>query len=392
MRSLLWMVTLSCVATTQAYDVTWVDDKSIKEAAAKAAYGLVKFYTGNNTGVTPGNLPDPYNCWEAGVMFGTLIDYWWLTGDDGYNNITSQAMLHQAGTPGDYMPDNQMMTEGNDDQGFWAMAAMSAAEHNFPDPPEIPDGSPKPKPSSTNWTGNGRYENLRRVAIGNGQDCSNIVRTQWSYNTDIFLHGAAVLYNLTESDTWKKLVDGMMSDVWNKFVKNIILYEQFCKKHKQCNQDQRSFKGYLARWMAATSQVAAYTNTNITKLLKSSAQAVAKVCDGSPTRGYEGPAGTTCGFSWLDDSFDEIAGVGPQMNAVSIFTYTLMDKAKAPVTSKTGGTSKGNPVGGDTNSEKEVGKPKYKTIPTADKAGADILTFFIAMGVVGGTAFLVMEC
>jgi hypothetical protein len=36
--------------------------ESIKEAAAKAVYGLVKYYTGNNTGDTPGNLPDPYNC------------------------------------------------------------------------------------------------------------------------------------------------------------------------------------------------------------------------------------------------------------------------------------------------------------------------------------------
>ncbi|KAF4337237.1 DFG5 [Fusarium beomiforme] len=460
MRSLLWTATvaLSCVAT-QAYDVTWDDDKSIKEAAAKAAYGLVKFYTGNNTGDTPGNLPDPYNWWEAGAMFGTLIDYWWLTGDDSYNNITSQAMLHQAGTPGDYMPDNQTMTEGNDDQGFWAMAAMSAAEHNFPDPPDTHPGwlaqaqavfneyvsrwDSKHCNGGLRWqifpwnigydyknsisngcffniatrlalyTGNDTYagwaekvynwqskiglvtDDMRiydGVTIGNGQDCSNIVRTQWSYNTGIFLYGAAVLYNLTESDTWKKRVDGMMSDIWNKFVNNNILYEQFCEEHKQCNQDQRSFKGYLARWMAATSQVAPYTNTNITKLLKSSAQAAAKVCDGSPTRGYEGPAGTACGFSWLADSFDDIVGVGPQMNAVSIFMYTLMDKAKAPVTYKTGGTSKGNPGGGDINSEKEVGKTKYKTITTADKAGAGILTLLIAAGVVGGTAFLVIEC
>ena len=62
-------------------------------------------------------------------MFGTLVDYWWLTGDDTYNKITKQALIHQAGPDGDYMPDNQTMTEGNDDQGFWAMAAMSAAEH-----------------------------------------------------------------------------------------------------------------------------------------------------------------------------------------------------------------------------------------------------------------------
>lgn len=35
---------------------------SIKEAAATVAYGLVKFYTGNNTGDVPGNLPAPHYC------------------------------------------------------------------------------------------------------------------------------------------------------------------------------------------------------------------------------------------------------------------------------------------------------------------------------------------
>lgn len=68
-------------------------------------------------------------------MFGTMIDYWFYTGDESYNNATTQAMLHQVGDDKDYMPTNQTRTLGNDDQGFWAMAAMSAAENNFPNPP-----------------------------------------------------------------------------------------------------------------------------------------------------------------------------------------------------------------------------------------------------------------
>lgn len=35
---------------------------SVKSAASTIAYGLMKYYTGNNTGDTPGNLPDPYYC------------------------------------------------------------------------------------------------------------------------------------------------------------------------------------------------------------------------------------------------------------------------------------------------------------------------------------------
>ena len=36
--------------------------KSDKDAASVVAYDLVKYYTGNNTVDTPGNLPDPYSC------------------------------------------------------------------------------------------------------------------------------------------------------------------------------------------------------------------------------------------------------------------------------------------------------------------------------------------
>jgi mannan endo-1,6-alpha-mannosidase len=67
--------------------------------------------------------------------FGTMINYWYYTGDTTYNAVTSQALLHQAGGDGDFMPLNQTKTLGNDDQGFWGMAAMTAAETKFQDPP-----------------------------------------------------------------------------------------------------------------------------------------------------------------------------------------------------------------------------------------------------------------
>ena len=103
------------------------------------AYDLVTFYTGNNTGDVPGNLPDPYYWWEAGAFFGSLVNYWAFTGDSTYNKITVQALEHQAGTKGDFMPLNQTYTEGNDDQSFWALSAMMAAERNFPNPsPSMP--------------------------------------------------------------------------------------------------------------------------------------------------------------------------------------------------------------------------------------------------------------
>src|SRR5690606_32208309 len=41
----------------------------------------------------------------------------------------------QTGEKGDYMPHNHTLTMGNDDQGFWGMSALLAAENKFPDPP-----------------------------------------------------------------------------------------------------------------------------------------------------------------------------------------------------------------------------------------------------------------
>ena len=44
------------------------DDASIKKAASAIAYDMMSEYTGNRTGDTPGNLPDPYYWWECGAM------------------------------------------------------------------------------------------------------------------------------------------------------------------------------------------------------------------------------------------------------------------------------------------------------------------------------------
>jgi mannan endo-1,6-alpha-mannosidase len=104
------------------------------------AYDMMAYYNGNTSGNTPGTLPQPYYWWEAGAMFGSMIDYWYYTGDSTYNDVTSQALLFQVGPNQDYMPPNQTKDEGNDDQGFWGMAAMSAAETNFQNPPA---GSPQ---------------------------------------------------------------------------------------------------------------------------------------------------------------------------------------------------------------------------------------------------------
>ncbi|KAI8957553.1 glycoside hydrolase family 76 protein [Daldinia sp. FL1419] len=126
------------LVATYDLDVNSVD--SIKDTAKKMAEDLVSFYHGDEPGQTPGLLPQPYYWWEGGAFLGALIDYWYYTGDDTYNDMVEQGLLHQVGPYNDYMPPNQTLTEGNDDQGFWGMAVMTAAEYKFQDPPSDKPG------------------------------------------------------------------------------------------------------------------------------------------------------------------------------------------------------------------------------------------------------------
>ena len=72
---------------------------------------MMNYYKGNESGMPVGLLPDPYYWWEAGAMFGQLVEYWFYTGDDTYNDITMKGLLAQVGKNNDYMPENQTRTE-----------------------------------------------------------------------------------------------------------------------------------------------------------------------------------------------------------------------------------------------------------------------------------------
>ena len=113
--------------------------EEIKTVSATLAYDLLSYYKGNLTGMTLGILPGPppdgdHYWWEAGAMWGAMMDYWYYTGDDSYNQVIIEAMVHQAGHNRDFMPKNWTASLGNDDQGFWGMTAMLGAELNFPNP------------------------------------------------------------------------------------------------------------------------------------------------------------------------------------------------------------------------------------------------------------------
>lgn len=161
------------------------------------------------------------------------------------------------------------------------------------------------------------------------------------------------------------------------------MYEVACEPNGKCNVDQRSFKGYLARWMAATSRVAPWTHDQIMAKLQASAKAAALQCSG-------GSSGTMCGLRWtLGASYDGSIGVGEQMAALEVIQSNLVNRVAGPVTSKSGGTSKGDPNAG-TDSGGIGGKSNTVVlITTADRVGAGILTTIVLAIILGGGFLMV---
>ncbi|KAF1838246.1 glycosyl hydrolase-like protein [Decorospora gaudefroyi] len=125
----------------QALVLDPLSEDSIKDVASKVAGALVAQYADIDEkgihvlGGYPGILYEPYYWWQAGAMFGTLLDYWHYTGDDQYNEVIREGLIHQFGENLDLMPGNQSKNEGNDDQVFWAFSMIMAAEYKLPDPP-----------------------------------------------------------------------------------------------------------------------------------------------------------------------------------------------------------------------------------------------------------------
>ncbi|KAM9905911.1 hypothetical protein OXX79_001870 [Metschnikowia pulcherrima] len=109
---------------------------SICAAAKEIVQGQMDYYEGIKYGGTVGMFGFPYYWWHAGEVFGGWVDYWAFCAKDNetFSQILFDAMYAQRGEFNNYMPENQTVTEGNDDQGVWGLALMQAVERNFTNP------------------------------------------------------------------------------------------------------------------------------------------------------------------------------------------------------------------------------------------------------------------
>lgn len=412
---------------------------------------MLAYYTGGVEGQVvsqmPGVLPGPYYWWEAGAMMGSLIEYHYYTGDTSFNSLVTEAMLFQTGPDANYMPPNQTQSLGNDDQCFWALSAMSAAETRFPNPgPEEPQWLALAQAvfntQAHRWDMSSCGGGLKWqiFAFNLGYDYKNAI------SNGCFFNLAARLGAYTHNDTYLEWANRVWD--WEQAVgligENYMVYDgtgdlENCTSLSHIQWTYNAgihILGAAMMWRETTGSQQALWQTRLSALLES-----AKVffTGDSPTM-YEaaceppgncnvdqlsfkayfsrwlgatakiapfthdiilpllqssaqaaalsctgGIQGTLCGMRWTAGTWDGTDGVGQQMCALEVIQTNLLDSVPARVSDGNGGISQGNPAaGGDTNDNLVQLRP----ITTADRAGAGILTAVAVILTVGGGGWL----
>ncbi|RDW72115.1 mannan endo-1,6-alpha-mannosidase-5 [Coleophoma crateriformis] len=386
------------------------DPTSIKNAAATAAFGMMQYYQGNLSGQTPGILPQPLFWWEGGGMFMTLVDYWRYTGDTTYNSVTSQALLFQVGPNRDYMPPNQTKNEGNDDQGFWGLSAMLAAETNFPNPP----------PDQPQWLALAQAVFNEMVSRWDTTKCGGGLKWQifpfnkgFDYKNSIangcFLNLAARLARYTGNQTYAEWAERIWQ--WEESV-NLIdssynIFDGTSDIDNCVTVDRLQWSYNAGIFLHSAANMYNLTNGNTTwqtrtqgvldasKIFFNNSVMQEQACEPrgncntdqltfkayfagwlaassilAPFTGSRirpllassasavaqtctgGSSKTACGFDWISKTFDGNTGIGQQMSALGVLHSAIASienttqQIAAPVTNSTGGTSVGDPNAG----------------------------------------------
>ncbi|KAA8643769.1 hypothetical protein EYZ11_010740 [Aspergillus tanneri] len=429
-----WGLLLVASYVTQAIGlhISIGDDQSIKDAASKTAYGSMTWYSGNETGGIPGAFPTKW--WEGSALFLSLLLYWHYTGDTTYNAEVSQGMQHQAGN-GDYMPSNYSSYLGNDDQMFWGVAAMTAAELKFP---EVHDGfswlslaqgvfnSQAARWDTTTCGGGLRWQIFpylngyaMKNAISNGgffQLAARLARytqnqtyTEWAEK----VWDWSVSSPLVNNKTWnvadstnidngcKDSGDNQWSYNYGAYIMGAAYMYNYTEQPKWKEAVDgllgvtfgtffpKQFNNIMSEVLCEPNEVCndneilfkglvvhwlAFTSNLVPSTYDQILPKLQASAQGA-ANSCSGMNNNTCGVRWYQNKWDGWVGMEEQIIATEALVSALITEDKAgPVTAKTGGDSKSDPSAGTGGDEDPEDKAKLKPITTADKAGASILT------------------
>lgn len=386
-------------------------------------------------------------------MFGTLIDYWYYTGDDAYVNLTTEGLLAQVGEYDDYMPKAQVLNEGNDDQGFWGLAVMAAAEYNFPNPPE----------DQPQWLALAQAVFNTQAARWDDSHCDGGLRWQifeWNQGYDYknsisngcFFAIASRLALFTGNDSYAEWAEKTWDWTWEtELIDNERGYI-YDGRHiaKNCTGMVRLQFSYNAgvyingasamynltgeaKWKDRLDLLldgvkvfftgpekdimteVACEPVNRCNLDQQSFKAylsrwLAATTKWAPDT-YDfimpylrasaesaikacdlGENGRMCGLHWANRTGDASTGVGQQMNVAEVIMANMIEDRGDTVTAKTGGTSKSDPSAGGGDMGRTIPEGKtYPKLTAGDIAGAIILTILFGGGFIAGVLWILHD-
>lgn len=441
---------LSLSATVSAMDLDPSSKDSICDATALIQMGMLDYYEGTRYGGTVGMFQSPYYWWQAGLGFGGMIDNWYLCGNNSYESLIYDAMIAQTGPNYDYMPENQTMVEGNDDQGVWGLTLMSAVERNFTNPTNGTPGWLAMAQAVFNqiysrwdtsscggglrwqiftWNGGYNYKNtisnacLFQIAARLGRYTGNttyleVAEKVFDWLVDVgyvVLQDQGNVYDGAEIDNncttitkyeWTYnhgvVLGGLAymynatngSSEWETRVTQVLggaeafFFKNSVMYESVCQGDNTYTCNSDQRcFKSIFSRMLGLTSV----LVPSSQSTVDNLLKQSALAAAAscsgGTDGHTCGLNWNKMANDGVYGLGEQMSALEVIQQLLIHEKPAPFTESNGGSSIGDANAGLNTSSTNVLQNKLN-IQTKDRAGAAVITAVILLILVGGSIWM----
>ncbi|CAH6718674.1 mannan endo-1,6-alpha-mannosidase Dfg5p [[Candida] jaroonii] len=443
--STIWLITVSLCVELDLDDLD-----SVCEAASSVVWGELNYYEGFKYGGTVGMFSTPYYWWHAGEAFGGLVDYYAFCqkGNDTFEKFLIDGMFHQAGEDYNYIPSNQSLTEGNDDQGVWGMAIMEAAERNISQPSK--DHSWISLTQAVYNTMNARWDDAHcggglRWQIftwNSGYDYKNTI------SNGLLFHLAARLARYLDNETYVETAERVwnwMHDVgfYNRDGDDLTIFDG-AKIGDNCSdvttlkwsysygvflsgcaylynytedatwkeraleiihvaQNYFVASGYMSEATCAPSnrcnndqrsfrslysRCLGVTTVLIPETKEVLNDYLTKSAEGAAQSCSGGSDGVTCGEDWSYSGWDGVYGLGEQMSALEVILANVQTEFSAPLSVQSGGNNASDSEAG-LNTQDHT-NTKQLDITSKDKAGAGVLTAVVLAIILGGSIWMIL--
>ncbi|CCH59173.1 hypothetical protein TBLA_0B03320 [Henningerozyma blattae CBS 6284] len=438
---------LSFVSFTFAMDLDTSSKESICGATSLIIKGMLDYYWGTQYGGTVGMFQPPYYWWEAGEAFGGMLENWYLCQNDTYADLLFDALTAQTGPDYDYIPQNQTMVEGNDDQCIWGLTVMDAVERNFTNPTEGPgwlamgqavfntmwsrwdaaDCGGGLRWQIFTWNSGYDYKNtisnacLFQMAARLGRYTGN--NTYLDVANDVFdwltgvgyvnmdnaaevYDGADISENCTDITKYQwSYNNGCMlggaaymynatngSSIWETRVTQLLngakaYFFQDDIMYESACQTAKTCNNDQRSFKSLFSRMLGFTSVLVPSTRDIIDPLILASAQGAARTCNGGTDGHTCGLNWQASTHDGYYGLGEQMSALEVIQNLLIHDRPAPYTSIDGGSSEGDANAGLNKTSKNV-LSNDLDIKTGDKVGAAILTAGVLAILVGGAIWM----